>query len=141
MLYCALHMAGISAPGAYKKTHPWHPISMWIRETENNFNYAIRVALALCDEYTKRYKKVHKCKQHILNIQKIGYHKPLETRPYKNKRGPINDKYTPFPCAMPDECIVVKDGIVKPVLSYRRYYKQKNKEWTQKGRPMKFSKT
>lgn len=62
-------------PPAYKPTHRNHPVAVWIRESESNYHYARDVALALCEEYKRRYAKDtdHKCKWHLMN--------PLATYP------------------------------------------------------------
>lgn len=131
-----LHKTGIKP---YKKTHEWHPTAIWVRESRHNWEYIMDFAFTLSKHYTLRYNRVHKCHAHFIALRKIGYFPPLRRRPIKNKCGLIkNTKCTPFPCAMPDECIVYKNDHVDVVKSYRKYYRMKNKEWTKKGRPMKF---
>lgn len=44
----------------YKITHYNHPTAKWIRESMDNFNYAIKYAKALGTEFAFRRKKVHK---------------------------------------------------------------------------------
>jgi hypothetical protein len=46
--------------GLYKKTHQHHPMRKWVSESQANFEWALNHGLALCDEYTHRYGKVHK---------------------------------------------------------------------------------
>ena len=124
---------------AYKLTHKWHPTSIWVRQSENNWLYTLELAMALCKEYTRRYKKHHSCEKHFAALMDLGYHPPLETRLIKNVCGRIIDsKCTPLPLAMPKECIVYKNDKPDPVESYRKYYRAKNEEWSKKGRPMKF---
>jgi hypothetical protein len=139
-----LHKTGIKH---YKKTHVWHPTSVWVRESRHNWEYTIRFAFTLSKHYTIRYNKVHKCHTHFIALRKLGYFPPKIIRPVKKKRGKVkeikygiikNTKCTAFPCAMPDNCIVYKNDAVDVCKSYRKYYKQKNKEWKIKGRPMKF---
>lgn len=46
----------------YKPTHKNHPCSIWARESKENFLWLVEHGLELCDEYTRRYGKVHKSK-------------------------------------------------------------------------------
>lgn len=104
----------------YRKTHYNHPSAIWTRESSDNYKWLCEHAIALCDEYTHRYGKVHAsreiiewCCDHIPDLPDIGP--------------------TPVKLAMPDE-YKTND----PVESYRNYYyydKRKNIqcEWN-KGR-------
>ena len=121
----------------YRKTHMWHPTSIWVRESPKNWAYALAFGLQLCKEYTRRYHKRHKCEAHLLYLRRIGYFPPAETREIKKPRGDMGNGCTPFPLAMPDECVVTRpDGSVDPVQSYLKYYDTKSAEWKTKGRPM-----
>jgi hypothetical protein len=101
---------------AYRKTHPNHPCSIWVRETTENYRWLVTLGLCLCQEYTFRYGKTHKTQAHLewlaANIP------PL----------PPGDR-TPFRMAMPDE--YKQDD---PVLAYQAYY------LGAKERMLKFSK-
>lgn len=55
----------------YKRTHYNHPCSVWARESEGNFNWLKQHAIALCEEYTFRYGKIHKCRQVIDSLPKF----------------------------------------------------------------------
>lgn len=44
----------------YRKTHVNHPCAIWCRAHCNNYLWIAKLGLALCQEYTARYKKVHK---------------------------------------------------------------------------------
>lgn len=48
-------------PGAlrFKHTHFNHPCAKWARESVTNYKWLLLHGLALADEYTKRYGKVH----------------------------------------------------------------------------------
>jgi hypothetical protein len=48
----------------YKSTHVNHPCSVWARESVGNYHWLLSHFEALCDEYTLRYSKVHKCEQY-----------------------------------------------------------------------------
>lgn len=54
----------------YKMTHKNHPSAVWVRESHENYLWAYKHFVALCDEYTRRYKKTHATEiklKHILN--------------------------------------------------------------------------
>jgi len=54
-LLCSAHwMSGGSA--TYRKTHVNHPCAVWARKTKSNYLWLCNHGLALCNEYTKRYK-------------------------------------------------------------------------------------
>jgi hypothetical protein len=61
-LLCSVYSKG-KAP--YKRTHYNHPCSIWTRKSKNNFLWLVEHGIALCDEYTFRYGKIHKSKQVI----------------------------------------------------------------------------
>jgi len=48
----------------YKLTHKNHPCTKWLLEDEVNYNWLVCHFFYLCDEYTKRYGKTHKCYSH-----------------------------------------------------------------------------
>lgn len=108
-MLCGSHWAtGSWAP--YKLTHQNHSCSKWVRASLSNYRWLIKHALALCDEYTQRYGKIHKClsviewcRDHEPNIPELGL--------------------TPFALAIKrnlwEQCFVEND----PVETYRRYYK------------------
>lgn len=96
----------------YRRTHFNHPSNLWIRESLSNYEWLLVHALALCDEYSFRYDKVHKSEEVIYwcwaNIYNIEF--------------PKKD-LTPFPKAMPEEY-----KAECPVKSYRNFYlKDKSK--------------
>ena len=140
LLWTAVHVGGIDVATlpikAYRKTHAWHPTAIWVRETSKNWEFTVAFGLALCTEYTRRYGKHHKCEMHLQFLRRFGYVEPQERRPIKSKCGPLTNGCTPFPLAMPDECVVYKKGCPHAVKSYRKYYESKNKDWVEKGRPM-----
>ena len=51
----------------YKKAHVNHPSTIWARQSGQNYYWLYHYMLALGDEYTKRYGKIHmsitKCKK------------------------------------------------------------------------------
>jgi hypothetical protein len=56
--YC--HIKNLNEPNLYKRTHINHPCQIWLHKNESNVKWLIEHAYALSDEYTFRYKKVHK---------------------------------------------------------------------------------
>lgn len=168
MLYTALHLSVIDKTkipkDAYKKTHVNHPTSLWIRESPENWEYALRTAFALCAQYKrvygdKRRKKdpkshgEHGVYRHLIWLQNTGYHKSNTPVRYKSTtiRAPGPPGCTPFPLAIANKTLIVFDEIIdltgdKTIVykvpnapkSYMNVRHAKNKDWTQKGRPMKF---
>lgn len=61
-LLCSPFEAGY-AP--YRRTHYNHPCSKWVRETVNNYRWLLRYGFCISDEYTFRYKRVHKSSEVI----------------------------------------------------------------------------
>lgn len=82
-----------------------HPCTIWVGTTRSNYQWAVEHALALCEEYTHRYNKVHSCKAGILHLAKMDGLIP-------------NNALTEFAQAMPTE-FQVKNNAVK---AYRNYY-------------------
>lgn len=106
----------------YRQTHKNHPCSLWACESRDNFIWLLSLGAYLCDEYTFRYEKTHKCKTHLdtfaTQINKL-------VLPVKG--------LTPFRLCMPDQ-YKVED----PVESYRNYYrgdKVKFAKWTRRPEP------
>lgn len=106
----------------YSATHINHPSAVWVRQSDYNYRWLSELLLALCDEYTFRYGKVHKVQKDLLafNLQSL----PMSI--------PVGDFTQPTP-AMPDTYKVAGDSIT----SYRNYYnggKQHLASW--KKRPV-----
>jgi len=88
-----------------------HPCTRWCGDSRINYMWASTHALGLCDEYTKRYQKIHSCEGGIRQLCDMQYMIP---------DGPL----TPFALAMPDEY-----KCNDPVESYRTYYLKDKKEF------------
>lgn len=109
----------------YSATHVNHPCTIWSRSDINNYMWLYNLFTCLCDEYTFRYNKVHKCDTLFRSLLKS---------PPKNI--PTNS-FTPPAQAMPDE---YKDS--DPIVAYRKYYineKAKFANWTKREVPNWFS--
>jgi hypothetical protein len=49
------------AGGPYKPTHANHPCTLWAGTSRANAAWLLAHGLALCDEYTRRFGRVHGC--------------------------------------------------------------------------------
>lgn len=106
LLYSAHHMVDntILPNDAYRKTHVNHPCSIWVRESAYNYKWLCRLGLALCQEYTYRYGKIHKTQAHL---EWLSAHVPT-----------IPDiGMTMIRQAMPDEY-----KLPHPIKAYQNYY-------------------
>lgn len=105
----------------YKATHINHPSAIWCRQSIGNYDWLVEHFFALCEEYTYRYEKKHKCYD-------MGY--MLQSPPHNLKEY----EPTPFVCAMPDQYKISYD----PVENYREYYRVAKKDlhkWTKREEP------
>lgn len=92
----------------YRATHINHPSAVWVRQSPENYIWLSNMLLALCEEYTHRYAKVHK-------VERDGLCYVL----FKNIPNNIGNKGWSEPTpAMPDDVKVPGDSIA----SYRNYY-------------------
>lgn len=96
------HKYGVEAP--YKATHANHPCVLWAQETSANYTWLVTLGFALCEEYTHRYNKIHKCSAVLAALA------------FPPDDLPVADR-TPFAQAMPDDC---KNP--DAVTAYRDYY-------------------
>ena len=106
----------------YKQTHKNHPASIWASQSRENFAWLLRLGYSLCDEYTYRYGKHHKCESILINFEKSM--RWLKIPP---------QGMTPFTKCMPDQ-YKVED----PVQSYRNYYigeKAYIAKWSKRSQP------
>jgi hypothetical protein len=94
----------------YKKTHVNHPCAKWVRETSDNYLWALYLLKDLCEEYTYRYNKTHKTSNLISELSML---------PKNIKR----DKLTMPAQAMPEQ---YKDES-SSILAYRSYYANEKK--------------
>lgn len=97
----------------YKRTHYNHPCSIWTRYSKENYLWLYHHGIALCEEYTIRYNKIHKshpiikwCMDHIHTIHFS------------------NSGLTPHPVCMPDDC-----KMSSVIESYRAYYIRYKKDF------------
>ena len=121
MLATVNHKCGKKA--TYKPTHANHPSTLWTGKSKSNYEWLKQHGIALCNEYTYRYGKVHKTEQY--------YYDEFDVPDVLADIG-----LTQFAQAMPDE---YKDS--DPVIAYRKYYLGAKKEfarWTNRDIPAWF---
>jgi hypothetical protein len=90
---------------AYRKTHPNHPCAIWTRESLANYTWLCELGMALCEEYTFRYDKVHKTQNHITwlslnppDIPSLGVTTIRQAMPDEYKRPNPVDGYRTYYC-------------------------------------------
>ena len=113
MLCTVKHLNDMNA--YYKATHVNHPCTKWVAQSIQNYAWLNDLGIALCLEYNKRYNKIHKSHDVILDC-------------FFNPPKLSNSGLSEFICAMPDDCKISKD----PVINYREYYlkyKSKFAKW------------
>ena len=113
----------------YKACHFGHPSTVWTRESDMNYDWHYKHFIALCDEYSYRYGKVHSTDTKLRHA--------LQVQPNKI---PKLKHMTPFKLAMGSnpEC-VLEDAVE----SYRRFYETKQKKfnmvWSKRPIPAWFN--
>ena len=88
----------------YKSAYPKHPMTIWVNKSNHNFAWALEHGLALGEEYTHRYNKIHASHIMLKTIQDLKI------------KGNANYMTTPPQC-MPDEY-----KKISYVDAYRNYY-------------------
>ena len=86
-----------------------HPCTVWANESIINAWWLVAHGMALCDEYTHRYGKVHSCEKTILEA---GSMIPFTM-----------DRPTSFVRAMPD---VLKNPFMSTFTAYKEYIRSKS---------------
>lgn len=109
MLCTAINLQHEEQVTPYKNAHPKHPSTLWVRESSANFELLVEHTLAMLDEYTERFGKVHKCAGVLEKVLDI----------YDPSRFPKQHE-TRLPLCMPQE--FKSNNIVE---SYRRFYASK----------------
>ncbi len=103
-----------------------HPMSKWVRESRQNFDWTLQHAYALCDEFTFRFGKSHKCREYI---DWIAFNLPMKNLPDIGQ--------TDWPRCFGDwgESIGFSDDAI---YDYRRYYMMAKRHlavWTKRDIP------
>lgn len=94
----------------YSATHINHPSAVWVRQSNNNYNWLYCHFVGLINEYHHRYGKVHKCDEMKSALVSPPFRIPTSY-------------FTPPTPAMPDEYKVGANVLA----SYRNYYKNGKK--------------
>lgn len=85
----------------YKETHYKHPSAIWARSSTQHYNWLYQLFIAVCDEYTYRYGKVHKSDTKLREILKNppkllkdkGFKQPTQAMPMVYKMKDSIDAY------------------------------------------------
>ena len=101
----------------YKGGYKHHPCTVWAGDSQENWMWLAHHAMQLCEEYYKRFNKMHACTDPIYHM--IGLQKIIP-----------NTELTPFAQAMPDE-YRNDDAVV----AYQAYYHSKQFAKWEKGTP------
>ena len=129
MLCSVFHRHGQGHLVPYREVHKNHPCTLWTGDSVDNFIWLWKHGMELCFEYTRRYNKIHKCQQVIMDLSKTD----LGTLQYQDM------EMTPHPQCMPDKYKSTELRIhSNTVRAYRRYYVNDKKDiakW-EKSRPM-----
>ena len=118
----------------YKACHFNHPSTIWTRENCQNYKWHYQHFIALCDEYTYRYGKVHMTDTKLRSI--------LRNAPHDIKH---TESMSPYKLAMGSnpECVVVGLSGTDAVQSYRNFYETKQEKfnmcWTKRKQPEWFN--
>ena len=123
MLCSVWHRYGEGDKVPYREVHKNHPCTLWTGDSADNFCWLVQHGMELCFEYTRRYNKIHKCQQVIMDL---SYPSPSKFN-FDNYFG------TPHPQCMPDE---YKCAFDESVLAYRKYYVNDKKDiakWEKSG--------
>ncbi|MBF0622942.1 MAG: hypothetical protein HQL54_13565 [Magnetococcales bacterium] len=112
ILCSVLWRYGVEAP--YRLTHANHPSVLWVGDSLRHYRWTYRFGSVLCDEYTYRFGKIHKCQTVISTLPEYP---PI---PDEEWRDP--------PQAMPEQ--YRSDDVVE---AYRRYYRAEKSSFARKG--------
>jgi hypothetical protein len=101
----------------YKSTHANHPCTVWAGKCKGNYEWLSLHALALCEEYTHRYSKIHKSQEVIEDLLQVSVRLPSGS--------------SEFVQCVPDEH---KDSCA--VKAYQKYYNTKTfAKWSKRSKP------
>ena len=102
-----------TAHGAFRK----HPCTIWAADNQYNLAWLIEHGLALCDEYTQRYGKVHTCLDVIYQAERIY------RRCFGLDTTDAATRVTSFTRAMPES--IKFDTSISTITAYQRYLNTK----------------
>lgn len=107
----------------YKLTHANHPCTVWAGLSRQNYSWLWRLGYELCEEYTIRYGKRHKCQDMFEDVRQLEY----------SPWGMFDAGFWSPPQCMPDE---YKQN--NTVSAYRAYYlgdKRRFAKWSVRSIP------
>ena len=119
----------------YSATHVNHPSAVWVRYSYENYEWLYKLFIALLDEYTHRYGRIHATARLI---------DALHTPPIHIPKGIRFTEPTP---AMPNEVKVLREVAtdryeIDSIESYHKYYihnKVHIAKWTKREIPLWYS--
>ena len=105
----------------YKASHINHPSNIWVRESQNHYNWLYEMWTHLCDEYTHRYDKIHMTDSKLRGI--------LENPTKQIEVKTIDDPYLTMPN------YVKQPKVVEAYKNYYINYKKDFAKWTKRPTP------
>ena len=106
----------------YKASHINHPSNIWIRSSDSHYQFVYDMFVALCNEYTHRYGRVHLTEEKLKDILQ---HLPNTI---------ASTDFVDPPQAMPDD--VKTSNAVDAYQNYYRVYKKDFAKWTNRPSPL-----
>jgi len=113
--------------GLYKPAHPRHPSTLWVRSGKKQYEWLYAHFVALCDEYTYRYGKVH-----------------MTDRKMREKLKHAPESHADIDFCDPPQCMfedVKCEDTVEAYRNYYRVYKKNFARWTRRNVPDWFTVT
>ena len=105
----------------YKASHINHPSAIWTRASDSNYQFVYDMFVALCNEYTHRYGRVHLTEEKLKDLLQ---HLPNNI---------ASADFVEPPQAMPDD--VKTTNAVDAYQNYYRVYKKDFAKWTDRQIP------
>jgi hypothetical protein len=100
----------------YKVTHKNHPCTKWGRESMANAMWMVAHGMSICEEYERRYNKVHACKAAHQRALYLLLTKGVLPSSFRD--------HSPFVRAMPEE--IKNDDTISTVEAYQKYMHTKH---------------
>lgn len=148
--------AGIYA--AASKGHAKHPVLLWMKKHRNNWNIAVKHGVSLCEEYTKRYGRVHKS-QAVIEFCRDNFVEGEDGNMPSDQTQPVqrSPAHNPHGVTLPlPQCFgkswthlrrdafrgaTADDSVLPAVVAYRDYYvkdKARFSRWTSPAKEPKW---
>jgi hypothetical protein len=118
MLCTTINLNGGGA--IYKTCFVNHPCTKWVRESIDNYIWLCELGIYLCEEYSYRYNKTHKCEKVIYDC-------------YVNAPNLESKGLTSHALAMPNDC--KEEDIIESYRNYYNNYKTHLFSWTKRNKP------